>query len=443
MENTTAYARSVEAARGLLDQAKTFYRLLEANRREPFNVFTAIRRSHDEVNLHSRFLQALLSCRDAEGRRPYLRKFLSSIENVSDFEPGADSAVVMREHRNIDLLITHRNPDWAVIIENKIDAGDQHQQLVRYRATVLNEGFSVPSIAVLYLTPDGRKPSPQSIEYRNANGEKTGEVPYECVSYADDLLPWLVSCQQHACDDPHLRESTAQYRSVVEQLTGHSLGGPYMKELMALCVKRLPVVMDLADMLEEAQRHVLKTIWTQIDQTVHARLGQPGASFWSKGADFGTTRIDNMLSSRGSFMGWHGLLWPLRPVPKLNPSGVLPPDQRNMVHPAPALGVEIAGGRAHLMYGIRCAPKHSHHDTIEEVLTEYRGGRHQANEWWPWSSGFRGVLGSAKKREVWENLAMVANDPEMLTACASEIAETFVEIMDTLRKEQPSLFEAL
>lgn len=165
-----------ETADQLLVHVRTLYEFLEASRQEPFNVFTALRKSHDEVNLHSRFLHALLSHRDAEGRRPYLRRFLASIEGTSQFESGAESAVVRREHQHIDLLITHRNPDWAVVIENEIWAGDQPGQIGRYYLSVRRYR---PQSIILYLTPNGRNRKNRA---QSTNGA-VSQVPLHMYAY--------------------------------------------------------------------------------------------------------------------------------------------------------------------------------------------------------------------------------------------------------------------
>ena len=392
------------------------YDHLEADRREPFNVFKAIRKSEDEVNLHSRFLHALLSHRDGEGRRPYLRKFLSSIEATAGFRWDAEDAVVRREHRNIDLLVTHGNSDWAVVIENKVWAGDQPGQLGRYYCEVRQYRRRV----VLYLTPDGRQPEEQSAEYKS--GGEVRKAPFECISYPDDILPWLVHCQQLACDQPSLRESIAQYRSVVEQLTGRSQGGPYMEKLTDLCFRKLPVVMDLMQAAAPAKKRMLDMVWEQIQKAVEKRLGGGGRSFGSP-------------PKVGGFEKWqisyHGRLWPLSHRPG---------DAGGDTHPEPALAVEIGGGYG-LYYGVRCHKEDTSYDRIRDVLGSFDVPRRPPASWWPWWSTHGVPDNGGTLRGSWLQLAQLANDEELLASCAEEIATTLVRIRETLRKEMPELFD--
>ena len=53
----------IDTYRLLLEKAGRLYEIHEAGRQEPFNVFSVLRSQHDEVNLHSRFLHALLDYR--------------------------------------------------------------------------------------------------------------------------------------------------------------------------------------------------------------------------------------------------------------------------------------------------------------------------------------------------------------------------------------------
>lgn len=111
----------------LLHEAARLHERWRANCTEPFNVFTALRSASDEVNLHSRFLHALLNYIDpASGYRENLKAFLHEVvEEAENFQ--LEHARVEREANNIDLLIS--NGRQAVIVENKIWAADQIRQL--------------------------------------------------------------------------------------------------------------------------------------------------------------------------------------------------------------------------------------------------------------------------------------------------------------------------
>src|SRR5205823_5799510 len=61
---------------------------------------------------------------------------------------------VKREWKNIDLLITCKEPPFAVVVENKIGSQDHSKQLDRYSRT-MKVCYPDPKPLYVYLTPDG------------------------------------------------------------------------------------------------------------------------------------------------------------------------------------------------------------------------------------------------------------------------------------------------
>ena len=95
------------------------------------------------MNLHSRFLAALLNHRKSRDEpRQNLKDFLRSVAGADNFE--MDGAEVERERHNINILISNWPSKQAVVIENKICAGDQHRQLARYTERMENDGYRDP-----------------------------------------------------------------------------------------------------------------------------------------------------------------------------------------------------------------------------------------------------------------------------------------------------------
>ena len=131
----------------LLAQVGRLYERHEAGRRgrQQFNIFTVLRSSTDEVNLHSRFLHALLDHRSARhGDQENLRDFLDNVAKVNEFP--LEGAMVGREIDNIDLLIANDKRKSAVIIENKIWAPDRERQLQRYWEKLVDRKYDPAAI---------------------------------------------------------------------------------------------------------------------------------------------------------------------------------------------------------------------------------------------------------------------------------------------------------
>ena len=277
----------------LLEKAARLYDRHEAGRRERFNVFSVLRSEHDEVNLHSRFLAALLEHRQSPGEsRENLKDFLHRLD-IQKFDHQC--ATVNREWNNIDILIRDQASMQAVIIENKIWAADQPRQLARYA-----ERMREYDRHVLYLTLDGRESSEDS-----ADG-----VEYRCVSYKGDLVPWLKDCQKRAYDEPELRESVAQYLRLIAKLTDTDFSEVYMNDLKELCLQdaNLLLVHDLGEAMVEAKISLLVRLWQEIEAGLQAELPDLRAN--SEDSDISEARIRRFATYRRNY-NWHGLYFAL------------------------------------------------------------------------------------------------------------------------------------
>lgn len=184
-------------------------------RGEYFNIFSVLRLETKEVRLHSAFLAELLNPEGSHGLgKQFLELFLNMVVRKSKEEPfdfETENAKVYVEHYigvisedkksggRIDLLIEDGKGN-AIIIENKINAGDQEYQLLRYNnfAKDIYKNYKL-----LYLTKDGGEAS----EY--STGKEDFE--YQCISYRNNILPWLECCEQAAVRHPLIRETIHQY----------------------------------------------------------------------------------------------------------------------------------------------------------------------------------------------------------------------------------------
>ena len=283
----------------LLEKAARVYDRHEAGRHEPFNVFSVLRSEHDEVNLHSRFLAALLDHRKSPGQsRENLADFLQQLE-ISGFDH--DGASVDREWNNIDLLVRDQSSMQAVIIENKIWAADQPRQLARYA-----EPMREYDQQVLYLTLDGRE----------ASEDSAGAIGYRRISYKSDLVPWLKDCQKRAYDEPELREAVAQYVRLIGKLTGTDFSEAYMKDLKELCLRddNIVLVHDLGEALVEAKISLLGQLWREIESGLCAEIADLPAK--SEESDISDGRIRRFVTGQRSY-NLHGLYFELDKHAKL------------------------------------------------------------------------------------------------------------------------------
>ena len=367
----------------LMEQVARLYDKYEAGRPQPFNIFSALHRESDEVNLHSRFLHALLDYkRPDDETRGNLADFLRHV-GVGNFEQHG--VEVKREKDNIDILITTKDRQHAVAIENKIGAGDRPRQLCRYYNELKDKGYV--NIHLLYLTLNGGDPSKAS--FCGAHCEARSH--YETISYKDTLPSWSERCQQRAYDKPGLRESIAQYRQLVQKLTGTDFEGAYMNELTKLCLEdgNLVLVHDLNKAMIQAKIHLLKQLWCEIATALHAEIpALPPVDEADEPHRYASEqRIKYFFTGAQKLQ--HGLFYPLG-------GGAF-------------LGVEADGDR--LIFGVACSKKNhlTRYNELRQALANVAGGGDSS--WWSW---YQVAAGLKLKNATRDDLRRLSNEVDRM-----------------------------
>lgn len=207
---------------------------VEAERRkrgECFNVFSVLGLQANEARLHSAFLAELLNPSGSHGMgRAFLDEFLKLIDEKPDYLRGPLKGQIversigkMTQCSGGRLDIVLEDGKNAIIIENKIYAGDQPNQLKRYS----NYGKNYDRCRLIYLTLSGDK----------AGDDSAGETEYCCLSYRVDILRWLTDCVQLACDKPLVRESLFQYIDVIKLLTNQNMDSEFKEKTIGLLIR--------------------------------------------------------------------------------------------------------------------------------------------------------------------------------------------------------------
>ena len=328
-----------EKHRLLLKDAALLYGKHEAGRPEPFNVFSVLDIERDEVNCHSRFLKVLLDYeKPGDEAKENLMDFLQRIVGVDNVDSFKQGVRVERESDHIDIQITTNDKQHAVVIENKIGAPDQWRQLCRYYRMMKDQGYG--NVRLLYLKLNGDNPG--EISFCGPDCEARSHC--KAISYRN-TLSWLERCQQRAYDQPELRESVAQYRRLVQKLTGMDFKGAYMNELMALCLEgegsNLSLLHDFQEVLgNKVQPHLVQKLWCDIDVALKEEISD----------------LPDKDDSEGD------LVYPLG-------GGAF---------------LRVTAYYTYLGFGVYCA-KSEHperHDALREALGNVNGGR--ATDDWPW-----------------------------------------------------------
>lgn len=222
-------------------------------RGENFNVFNVLGLSTEEVRLHSAFVAELLNPNGKHGMgQAFLEAFLKEVNIPTDFinpqkvsEPIVERSIGNKTETDggrIDIVIEDGN--HAVVIENKIYASDQDNQLLRYFNYGMREFKEKGNFVLLYLTLDGHKAS----KYSTGGNDNVG---YFSISYKDDIINWLHECVKIACDKPYVRESIKQYIDLLKQLTGKDMETKYISELAEIEIENIDAVIKIIDTQSE------------------------------------------------------------------------------------------------------------------------------------------------------------------------------------------------
>jgi hypothetical protein len=235
---------------------------------ENYNVFRVLNLQTREVRMHSAFIAELLNPKGNHGQgNVFIIEFIEMLKRNSKCLPKENNTEVLeikfdatkaksakveswlgkttdKEGGFIDILLTDASQKH-IIIENKIYAGDQRKQLLRYH----NFDKDAP---IIYLTLDGKKPSDYSIsngmdgseieadiiEILKAEGaDKKAELDklinqIVCISYKFEILKWLEECKKYTVDHPLLRETITQYIHLIKYLTNQTINNDMENEIL-------------------------------------------------------------------------------------------------------------------------------------------------------------------------------------------------------------------
>jgi hypothetical protein len=195
-----------------------------------FNIFRVCGVNHYE-NAHSAILAEFLNPNGSHGLKSKLLEcFIEAIG--SDFIKenfDCTNAHVFREYSTsngrIDIVIEDRR-NHAVIIENKIYAADQKEQIERY-AQFAEEKYGTGHYQILYLTLYGKDASEQS----------SGSIDdYTTASYKESIISWLEQCARIAVHYPMVRETINQYINHLKLLTHQDMDTKNREEIIDMVV---------------------------------------------------------------------------------------------------------------------------------------------------------------------------------------------------------------
>lgn len=189
-----------------------------------YNIFKVLNIHWLETKLHTPFLVNLLNPLGTHEQGVlFYNEFLNQLPNVSSiFKIDDPKEIQITEEKStpngrIDIFIESSIKDkkFIIIIENKIYAGDQENQLERYYNYYLKQGFTDQQILIIYLK-DGENPSSTSIKKELRERLSANDILIN-MSYKEDVASWLINCKE-AISPPNLKIILKQYIEIIKTL---------------------------------------------------------------------------------------------------------------------------------------------------------------------------------------------------------------------------------
>jgi hypothetical protein len=248
---------------------------------ENFNVFKVLGLTSNEVRTHSAFIAELLNPKGSHGCKDiFLKLFVEKLRSIYPSEQtmeiiggkvdflerlnlftSSDKCSAFVEYYigeineeitkggRIDILLRDQN-NHQIIIENKIYAGEQPNQLIRYK----KYNSQVP---IIYLTLYGEKPT----RIKSEKQELKELEDFICISYKDDILNWLEQCLKETVNKPILRETITQYINLINHLTNQTINNKMKDEMIDKILKNhenIDAAIEIVNNISEVKFAILK-----------------------------------------------------------------------------------------------------------------------------------------------------------------------------------------
>lgn len=224
---------------------------------EEFNMFRICGVDHYE-NTHSSILAEIINPKGSHNfGSKFLEAFIETLKRSEliegEFQFSMQNVRVVTENASafgrLDILIRN-SQNQALLLENKIYAGDQEEQLRRYYEFGKREFGN--NFKLIYLTLQG---------HESTNTDKN-QVEYIQVSYSEIILTWLERCIEISVRSPIVRETLIQYANHIKSLTNNTITHTMSQELIdkLSTLENLEAAYTIADNLSKVRNNIIATV---------------------------------------------------------------------------------------------------------------------------------------------------------------------------------------
>lgn len=245
-----------------------------------YNLLTTVLNEHDEVRLHSRVIFSLLNINGLHYQGDlFLEKFIEVLD-LELFGFDTKSSNIYLEYKNIDLYLTDGNKH--IIIENKIYAEDQKNQIQRYINIIKGENQEIDydEILVIYLSIDRTSPSSYSLRDLKIDENRIldKDIPialFKNINYKTEILYWLEKSQYEIQNITNLNESIEQYTTVVKKISKKYKEKVMSIETILLKNKEFYAISnEIEKSLPKIKDNTINNFFTQSIQELKQTLGE-------------------------------------------------------------------------------------------------------------------------------------------------------------------------
>lgn len=238
-----------------------------------FNVFSILGMERLEVKTHSALIHELLNPKGSHFQGiTYLKIFINEILEIEDYNfknVKVDRERYISNYGRLDLVI--ENDENIIIIEIKIDACNQENQIYRYNQYGLKNG---KKLRLYYLTLFGCDAS----EYSTGNSD----IDYKCISFESDILSWINKCIRAGVTPvlPGIRETLVQYSKLLEKITNQLNEGVEM-EIKDLLLKEnnLNIAQEIAKAIPYCRAELEYRFWKGLYNIYNEKLEELGFDY--------------------------------------------------------------------------------------------------------------------------------------------------------------------